>query len=872
MSPFRLRGCSASNWGWGKPASMPSASTGGEGAPLEAEDAGIFFGRDAPIVEALDRLRGLRAGVSPRLLVILGASGAGKSSFLRAGLLPRLARDNREFMPFPIIRPERAAMFGETGLLSALERAFAAARIAVARAELRRLVQGGAAALAPLLRRLADEATPISSDDGRTAAPALIVCVDQAEELFLTEAQDEAQAFLALLRGLLIEDAPAIIAIFTIRSDNYERLQLAGQLEGLHQEMLNLPTMRKGSYAEVVKRPAQQLEGTARALEIDDALVDALLADIEADGDKDSLPLLAFTMERLYGEYHAGGHLRLAHYDELGRVKGSIEAALERALKAADADPTVPKDRFARLDLLRRGLIPWLAGIDPDTGAPRRRVARLSEIPAEARSLIQHLVEQRLLATDLDRATGEATIEPAHEALLRQLSLLQGWLAEDAGLLAVLEGVKRASRDWAANGRDAAWLAHATDRLAAAERLKARLDLAAHLEPTDRDYLAACRKAESAAKSRRRRLQAATYVLLVGVIAGLIGWINQAYLAAMALVGDRPSLRGRVCLAVRARAGGRTRAPAEGCLQGMFGQTGKGLLPADGRSAGRVFRHGIAGDRVRPSALGTAAASGHDRQKLRRVRVRVDVRRMGRLRRLRRLPARHHRQRMGPRPAAGDQRDLGRCRALRGMAIQDYGQTLSAAHGGRVRIRDARGVDDGLPVERRNRPEQRQLQGMRQPLGQQADGAGRLVRRQRLRPVRHGRQCLGMGRGLSERKLSGRAERRFGRDRRPRLQEPDCARRFLAEHPGPPALGRSPRPLARIPRQPARLSDRPDAECALNLVGIVVFRGLGGEMADVLFARSGSVGGGHTSDQHPGLVSGAGANRALSVDDYKFNR
>lgn len=53
--------------------------------PLEAEDAGIFFGRDAPIVEALDRLRGLRGAAPPRLLVILGASGAGKSSFLRAG-------------------------------------------------------------------------------------------------------------------------------------------------------------------------------------------------------------------------------------------------------------------------------------------------------------------------------------------------------------------------------------------------------------------------------------------------------------------------------------------------------------------------------------------------------------------------------------------------------------------------------------------------------------------------------------------------------------------------------------------------------------------------------------------------------------------
>ena len=66
---------------------------------LEAEDAGIFFGRDAPIVEAIDRLRGIRAGAAPRLMAILGASGAGKSSFLRAGLLPRLNRDDAQFIP-----------------------------------------------------------------------------------------------------------------------------------------------------------------------------------------------------------------------------------------------------------------------------------------------------------------------------------------------------------------------------------------------------------------------------------------------------------------------------------------------------------------------------------------------------------------------------------------------------------------------------------------------------------------------------------------------------------------------------------------------------------------------------------------------------
>ncbi len=501
--------------------------------PLEAEDAGIFFGRGGPIVEVLDRLRGLRDSTPPRLLAILGASGAGKSSFLRAGLFPRLTRDDRYFLPFPIIRPERATIAGETGLLPALEGAFAAARIAIPRADLRVAIQGGAATLRPLLQRLLEKAAPkaVDGDHAKLKPPTLILSIDQAEELFIAEAQDEAQPFLALLAGLLTDDAPPIIAVFTLRSDNYERLQLARELEGMRQETFSLPPIPKGSYAEVVKGPARRLEGTERALDIEDSLVDALLADIDAGGAKDALPLLAFTLERLYGEYRAGGHLRLSHYDALGRVRGSIEAAVERALKAADADPAVPKDRAARLTLLRRGLIPWLAGIDPDTGSPRRRIARLSEVPAEARPLIEHLVAQRLLATDVNKDTGEKTIEPTHEALLRQWGLLQGWLTEDAGLLAVLEGVKRASRDWAANIRDAAWLTHTTDRLAAAERLTARPDLAASLEPTDRQYIAACRKAEDDLKRGRRLLQGAVYVSLVAVILGLVGWINQLYIA-----------------------------------------------------------------------------------------------------------------------------------------------------------------------------------------------------------------------------------------------------------------------------------------------------------------------------------------------------
>jgi formylglycine-generating enzyme required for sulfatase activity len=521
-------GLAPKHFAW-PPANDPSRPPYRGLRPLEAEDAGIVFGRDGPIIETLDRLRGLREAAPPRLFVVLGASGAGKSSFLRAGLLPRLARDDRNFLPLPVIRPNRAVISGDGGLLMALEAACRALHVAMTRASLRQAIEGGAPKLRALWQSLVEKATPAAINPAQAAKPpTLIVAVDQGEELFLAEGQDEAREFLALMRDMVADDAPALIVLFTIRSDAYERLQLAKELEGVRQETLSLPPMPRGSYAEVIKGPAQRLDKTPRQIRIEESLVNALLVDIDEGGAKDALPLLAFTLERLYLEFGAGGSLKLADYETLGRIKGSIEAAVARVFKSADGKDGIPKDHVERLALLRRGLIPWLAGIDPETGEPRRRVARLSEIPDEARPLIQLFVEQRLLATDADAITGEETIEPAHEALLRQWSLLRGWLADDTALLRIMEGVKRASLDWLGNARSAAWLTHAGGRLEAAERLSARPDLAALLTTGDRDYLAACRKAESAAEHRKRRIQGLIYLLLVGIIVGLLGWINQA--------------------------------------------------------------------------------------------------------------------------------------------------------------------------------------------------------------------------------------------------------------------------------------------------------------------------------------------------------
>jgi len=421
---------------------------------------------------------------------------------------------------------------GEAGLVISLEAALKATKLPRTRADIRRAVEAGPASVASLLQDLVKASSAPQGGDGTKPgkAPTILLAIDQAEELFHAEGAEEARTFLDLLGKLAVEDKPTLIVLFTIRSDSYERLQEAKQLEGLRKVPFDLSPMPRGSYAEVIKGPARRLKETNRTLKIEESLVDALLADIEEGGAKDALPLLAFTLERLYREEGGDGDLKLSEYEELGRVKGSIEAAVERTLKAADSDPKIPRDREARLALLRRGLIPWLAGIDPDTGSPRRRIARSSEIPEESRPLIDLLVEQRLLATDVSKDTGEITIEPVHEALLRQWGLLQGWLAEDAGLLGVLDGIKRAARDWAANAKGAPWLTHAGERLKTAEQLAERPDLAANLEPTDREYLTACRNAERAAASRRRRAQALVGGLAVLLAAAGVGWLNQDYL------------------------------------------------------------------------------------------------------------------------------------------------------------------------------------------------------------------------------------------------------------------------------------------------------------------------------------------------------
>ena len=167
---------------------------------MEADDAAVFFGRDAQIVLGLDALRGMRESGVERLFMILGASGSGKSSFMRAGLLPRLERDDRNFFPLPVIRPEDAVINGGHGLIKAIQDAFKSLNHGINLAEIESRLANGSEGLSQLLTDIqhhAHQRVDVADQDLRP--PTLIIAVDQTEELFNPGGSREANHFLGLL-------------------------------------------------------------------------------------------------------------------------------------------------------------------------------------------------------------------------------------------------------------------------------------------------------------------------------------------------------------------------------------------------------------------------------------------------------------------------------------------------------------------------------------------------------------------------------------------------------------------------------------------------------------------------------------------------
>jgi len=492
--------------------------------PLEPQDAPIFFGRDAWIVRGLDRIRGLAENGLEKLFVILGASGSGKSSFLRAGLWPRLARDDVNFLPLPVIRPRSAAISGASGLAVAL--ADTLGRLGSQRplGSVKETLAMGSDGFGALLDEISGLGRRRLVRHEATANPTIVLPIDQAEELFHPDGADEAEALLQMMVAALAS-ARRLVIIATIRSDRYELLQNEHRIAKVNQALFNLPPMPPSEFKGVIEGPAQRVVEAGGQLSIDPVLIERLIVDAQG---ADALPLLGFTLQRLYRDYGSTGRLAFAQYETLGGVQGSIEAAVAAALAEPGRVPTIPSTRDAQLAALR-AFIPWLARIDIGSGSSMRRAAQRSEIPEGSRAVIERLVEARLLVAD--RRSGADVIEVAHESLLRQWPALTAWLSADAVDLQLVEGIERAAEEWDHNGRQTAWLDHRDDRLTAAERLTAREDFRDRLGDKGAAYLMACRSHQQDEQARSQRLHRRIFIATISTavvffVASLVsGWL-----------------------------------------------------------------------------------------------------------------------------------------------------------------------------------------------------------------------------------------------------------------------------------------------------------------------------------------------------------
>ncbi|MDC9017218.1 WD40 repeat domain-containing serine/threonine protein kinase [Mycobacterium marinum] len=500
-------GMGAASFPW-PPPSQPDRPPYLGWEPFQPVDAGVFFGRDAEVARAMDALRGMRAS-DETLFVVLGASGAGKSCFLRAGIVPRLQRQASKYLVLDIVRPELKALTGACGLAQAI--CTTRQRLGLAQPPLGDIKEACASGDVARLRTWLLECRTAANRQPATGATddtpvTLVLPLDQAEELFTSDAGVEAAGLLALIRDLALgtngQDRLPLIVAATIRTDRYELMQTAPQLAGLQTKQFDLRPMDATQFNRVITGPAQRSTDGGRPLYLDEELVRHLLAD--ATGGADTLPLLSLTLAWLYRDYGSTGRLTLEPYAKRGGIDGVVQAEIHEILSSD------PDERAQQLKLLRAAFIPWLATINPDNDQPMRRLARWADLPDDSRPLLERFLARRLLIKDL--RDGEVIVEVALESLLRQWGDLSGWLADEVEDLKAADALERSAAEWEKKRRDEAWLLRGS-QLAAAENLAAKTGFRERLNQTH-DYLLASRhceneRAELEKQRQRAELEAA---------------------------------------------------------------------------------------------------------------------------------------------------------------------------------------------------------------------------------------------------------------------------------------------------------------------------------------------------------------------------
>ncbi len=460
---------------------------------FQERDAALFYGRNRLVDELLPKV------AEWPFLAVLGPSGSGKSSVVRAGLIPRLRGGSVAGSGRWLVSVLRPGVRPLDALAVALVLAQGASEGGEAPPLQRVLEMRQALAANP--RALLLAADLLRGDDLQRK---LLLVVDQFEELWTLAPADEAARarYVAQERDLLVNqllaaaqaaDSPVKV-IVTLRSDfqhrTLEHPALASMVDG---HIVRVYAMNREELAQAIQEPAWEAGG-----DLESGLAEELANGVA--GQPGALPLLGFTLFELWKRRDAQGLMRWAAYRTLGGVEGAL---------AVRADAVV-QDHYAgqALEALRHMLLRLVQpGVGPAGGRRRVPIENLAPkgvSPGEAQALLQPLVDERLVTTGRDDVTGTDYVEISHEALIAAWPTLAHWIEDAREDLRFGLNLEEAAAEWQALSANPDYLWGGL-RLANAEAWLARAQPS--LSAREDQFLAASQAAERARQQEAQRQQ-----------------------------------------------------------------------------------------------------------------------------------------------------------------------------------------------------------------------------------------------------------------------------------------------------------------------------------------------------------------------------
>ncbi|MBL8132658.1 MAG: protein kinase [Anaerolineae bacterium] len=397
--------------------------------PFQEADAGNFHGRRAVVDRLIGRMS--EGGAYSRFLAVVGPSGSGKSSVVKAGLIPALRAGSITHSArwFIIEMVPSAQPFKE------LEAALTGVAVTLPQ-DLAQRLSGDARALHEFVRET------LPNEPGAE----LLLFIDQFEELFTQSDAAQRDRFLEALSYAVGHSLSRIRVVITLRADFYDRPlmnPLASELISRRTEVI-VP-LKASELSEAVAEPARRL-----GVELEPGLENAIISEVKDH--PTALPLLQYMMSELF-QRRQGGWMTLRAYEEMGGVRGALAQRAEEIYQQFTLGQRVAMQQlFLRLITLGEGA--------EDT----RRRALLSEVNAVGgadetmRAVIATLVKTRLIALDRDPESRSPTVEVTHEALIREWQRLREWLNTSRGDVRMQRSLAVLAEEWANAGEDLSYL------------------------------------------------------------------------------------------------------------------------------------------------------------------------------------------------------------------------------------------------------------------------------------------------------------------------------------------------------------------------------------------------------------------------------